>query len=245
MQFDGLHAVADYAALYAVLRQGALASHLEGQLGDYQTHADVAGQTLSFTAADGSEIRSATTLVAVLDPDEITWGWAHPFGDPSGLAAAMRDTGNRYGIADLVSPRVGLPAHLAPAEVDAYLSETAEIVAAAAVHSTGHSPYHSADIGGGARAVLLLDDIALPEPTFADFATTMPGVLNTLAVNDHRVAIHGVAARLGWHIAWASGEDSTRSPTCDITDGISTAHIDFDRKGRPRSYRCSLGAAAG
>lgn len=243
MQFDGLHAVADYAALYALLRQDALERFLDDELGDYRTDADIAGRQLTFAADDRPEIRASTTLAAVLDQDQITWGWAHPDGDPHGVAVALREAGKRFGVADLVHPRVGLPGHLSGAASDQFLDEATDIVAAAAVGSTGISPHVTARLGDGSRAVLLLDGIELPEPTFADFATRMPGLLNALTVNDPRVAVHGLAARLGWHISWVSGDDSTRSPVCELTDGTSTAHIDFDRKGRPRGYRCGLATA--
>ncbi|MDL9936872.1 hypothetical protein QSJ18_08985 [Gordonia sp. ABSL1-1] len=240
MKFDGLHAVADYAALYALLRQDSLATVLDDELGDYCVEADADHATMTFSAEGGQSITTAADLIAILDDHAITWGWAHPAGQRDGIASALRKTGSDLGIDELTDPTVSLPVRLSAGEVDQYLDETADIVGSAAVQSTGVSPYYTVRLDDGTRQVYLLTDFSLPEPSFADFATKMPGVMNAIAVNDHRVAVHGMAARLGWHISWRSADDIGRSPTCELTDGTSRAHIDFDRKGRPRGYRCEL-----
>ncbi len=247
MQFDGLHAVADYAALYTCLRQVAFADFLRERLGSFESRCDPAERSVVFTSTASSDpdgqrdcVRSRATLIAVIESDAIVWGWAHPRGEPAGPAAALRDVGARFGVDDFAVPRVSLPPSLSRDQIADYRTEAIDIVAAAAVESTGISPYWTAQHDDGDLAVYLLDDVALPEPTFADFATTMPTVMRSLAVNDHRVAIHGMAARRGWHISWRTGSDGGRSPICDVTDGESVAHVEFDRRARPVDFSCEL-----
>lgn len=247
MQFDGLHAVADYAALYTCLRQVAFADHLRERLGSFEARCDPAERAVVFTATsptgqDGhhDSVRSRATLIAVIEADAIVWGWAHPRGEPSGPASALRDVGARFGVDDFATPRVPLPPNLSRDKVIDCRAQAIDIAAAAAVESTGISPYWTGRLDDGELAVYLLDDVALPEPSFADFATTMPTVMRSLAVNDHRVAIHGMAARRGWHISWRAGTDGGRSPICDVTDGESVAHVEFDRRARPIDFSCEL-----
>ncbi|WP_439031596.1 DUF6882 domain-containing protein [Gordonia terrae] len=264
MQFDGLHAVADYAALYTCLRQVAFADFLRERLGTFAVRCDPTARTVDFTSLDTTGpagrrvVRARATLIAVIEPAAIVWGWAHPRGDPSGPASALREAGARFGIDDFAVPRIELPPKLSRDETADRRTEAVDVVAAAAVESTGISPYCTArldegdertdgddsdtgDTGrGGDLAVFLLDDIVLPEPSFADFATRMPSMMRSLAVNDHRVAIHGMAARQGWHINWRAGTDGGRSPICDVTDGISVAHVEFDRRARPVDFHCDL-----
>lgn len=247
MQFDGLHAVADYAALYTCLRQVAFADFLRGRLGTFEARCDPAERAVVFTATsacgqDGQHdsVRSRATLIAVIEADAIVWGWAHPRGEPAGPAAALRDVGARFGVDDFAAPRVSLPPNLSRDQAVDCRAEAIDIVAAAAVESTGISPYWTGRLENGELAVYLLGDVALPEPSFADFATAMPTVMRSLAVNDHRVAIHGMAARRGWHISWRAGSDCGRSPICDVTDGESVAHVEFDRRARPVDFTCEL-----
>ncbi len=247
MQFDGLHAVADYAALYTCLRQVAFAGFLRERLGNFEARCDPAERAVVFTSTsppgrDGQHdpFRSRAILIAVIETDAIVWGWAHPRGEPSGPASALRDVGARFGVDDFAVPRVPLPPNLSRDQITGYRTQAIDIVAAAAVESTGISPYWTARLDDGELAVYLLDDVALPEPSFADFATTMPTVMRSLAVNDHRVAIHGMAARRGWHISWRTGSDGGRSPICDVTDGESVAHVEFDRRARPVDFSCEL-----
>ncbi|TSD93983.1 hypothetical protein FOV72_18160 [Gordonia rubripertincta] len=249
MQFDGLHAVADYAALYTSLRQSAFVDFLRERLGAFDVRCAEDNRTVVFARAgtdsprdEATVVRSRASLVAVLEPSAIIWGWAHPCGDHTGPASRLREAGARLGIEDLTSPRVTLPpkpSHDADDPGDRVL----DVIAAAAVGSTGVSPYCTVRLDDDDRGVFLLDDVTLPEPTFADFATRMPEVLSSLAVNDHRVAIHGMAARRGWHISWRTGTDGGRSPICDVTDGRSVVRVNFDRRGRPVDYRCELADA--
>lgn len=248
MQFDGLHAVADYAALYTSLRQSAFVDFLRERLGTFDVRCDEDNRAVVFTSdgagSEGHEdvtaVRSRASLVAVVEPSAIVWGWAHPCGDTSGPASTLREAGARLGIDDFTSPRVLLPPNPSRDRADDPGNRVIEIIAAAAVGSTGMSPYCTVRLEGDDRGVFLLDGITLPEPTFADFATKMPKVMGSLAVNDHRVAIHGMAARRGWHISWRTGTDGGRSPICDVTDGRSVAHVNFDRRGRPVDYLCEL-----
>lgn len=248
MQFDGLHAVADYAALYTSLRQSAFVDFLRERLGAFDVRCDEDNRVVVFTSDDagsGSDgevtvVRCRASLVAVVEPSAIVWGWAHPLGDETGLASRLREAGARLGIDDFTSPRVTLPPGPSRDRADDPADRVIDVIAAAAVGSTGMSPYCTVRLDGDDRGVFLLDDLTLPEPTFADFATGLPRIMGSLAVNDHRVAIHGMAARRGWHISWRTGTDGGRSPICDVTDGRSVARVNFDRRGRPIDYRCEL-----
>ncbi|MEO9326653.1 DUF6882 domain-containing protein [Gordonia aurantiaca] len=250
MQFDGLHAVADYAALYTALRQAALVDFLCARLGSFDVRCDSDRRTVVFSSTRPDRrdrvIRSKAALVAVVAPHDVVWGWSLTGDGEAGPTSALRDTVARLGLDETGAVRADLPSGVATSRGTDDAEDpdgVVDLIAAAAVESTGISPHCTVPLDGHARALFLLEGLPVPEPSFADFATRLPMVLDSLAVRDHRVAIHGMAARRGWHISWRTGSDRGRSPICDVTDGRSVAHVDFDRRGRPVGYRCRLAAA--
>ena len=104
MTFAALQPLADRAALFSALRQDSLATALE-DLGDNRWDADMAAGTLTFTSnADSArQLVTRAHLVATIAPGprSLLWAWAHPQGDPAGVAAQLRDYGVQHGIVEL------------------------------------------------------------------------------------------------------------------------------------------------
>ena len=113
MTFAALQPLADRAALFVALRQDALSAAADA-LGDHRWDADMAAGTLTFTANDDPSRQLATRshLVATIAPGprSLLWAWAHPSGDPQGIAAQLRAYGEQHGIAELTAAEVPFPA---------------------------------------------------------------------------------------------------------------------------------------
>jgi hypothetical protein len=158
MTFAALQPLADRAALFTALRQDALSAAADA-LGEHRWDADMAAGTITFTAnADPSrQLVTRAHLIATIAPGprSMLWAWAHPQGDPQGVAAQLRAYGAEHGLVDLTTPEVPFPADAAADE--AWIAQAAHVVGGVAVELTGRSPYYSAPVGGGTRAVFLLD----------------------------------------------------------------------------------------
>ncbi|MFW0783306.1 DUF6882 domain-containing protein [Gordonia sp. CPCC 206044] len=246
MRFEGLHSVADYAALYAALRQEELGDRLERELGEYTFGCDTGSGEIAFTSRDGDTTITATTvLIATIAPDagSILWGWAHPDGDPNGEAARLRDLGHRHGISDLRASSLGLPVLRSETEAESYSADLAHVIGAAGVEATGISPYYSAPIAGGGRAVFVLRDLELPEPSFADFAAKAPRLLPGLQVTDPRLAVHGLVLRRGWQVSW-NAQGPRTIPSCHVTDGTSNVVISFDDRANAMEFHTTIEATS-
>ncbi|NDK89226.1 hypothetical protein GYA93_06460 [Gordonia desulfuricans] len=246
MHLDGLRAAADCGAWYAALRRDALNRRLAGDLGEYTTVVDGPRIVFSANADPTRRIEAHAWLVASIDASVtgLRWGWAEPSsaGSPADLRGVeLRRAGERLGLRELLEPTIPLTA-------GTDVTRTLETIGAVAVQIVGTGPYHCVDLDDGRHGVFLLSgpDVSGPgadtgrpeagEPTLSEVAACLPGLLAGIPVGDHRVAVHGLAVRTGWHIVWrADGAVAAGASSCVITDGVSTVALAFDGKGRPVS----------
>ncbi|GAB3600372.1 DUF6882 domain-containing protein [Microbacterium tumbae] len=241
MTFAALQPLADRAALFTALRQDALAAATDA-LGENHWDADMNAGTLTFTAnADSTrQIVARPHLIATIAPGprSLLWAWAHPQGDAQGVAAQLRDYGQQYGIAELAQAELPFPADTG-ADVDAWIAETAHQIGTVAVEITGRSPYYSAPVGGGTRAVFLLDAPLAPL-TVGDATTVLPRVLAGLALNDARSSVWDAARLAGWNLQWTD-EAYTGAV---VSDASGSATFRFDEQARITGVEGSFGAPA-
>ncbi|WP_309102161.1 DUF6882 domain-containing protein [Microbacterium sp.] len=237
MTFAALQPLADRAALFTALRQDALSAAADA-LGEHRWDADMQEGTLSFTAnADPSRTLVARAhLIATIAPGprSLLWAWAHPQGDAQGIAAQLRDYGAQHGIHELTSPEVAFPAEVSD-DVDAWIAATAHTIGGVAVELTGRSPYYSAPVSGGTRAVFLLD-APLPSLTVGDAMITLPRILSGLALTDARTAVWDLARLAGWTLTWADESFSGAS----VADATGSATFRFDEQARLTGIESTL-----
>lgn len=238
MTFAALQPLADRAALFAALRQDALGAATEA-LGEHRWDADLAAGTLTFTAnADPTrQLVTRPHLIATIAPGprSLLWAWAHPQGDPQGIAAQLRDYGAQYGVAELTASELPFPADTGE-DIDAWIVQAAHQIGTVAVEITGRSPYYSAPIGGGTRAVFVLD-APLPQTTVADAVIAAPRLLSGLALSDARGAVWDAARLAGWDMQWA---DESYSGAV-VTDASGSATFRFDEAARIIGIESSIG----
>ncbi|PVE97227.1 DUF6882 domain-containing protein [Microbacterium sp. TPD7012] len=240
MTFAALQPLADRAALFTALRQDALAAAADA-LGEHRWDADMAAGTITFTAnADPSrQLVTRAHLIATIAPGprSMLWAWAHPQGDAQGIAAQLRSYGAEHGIADLTAPEVPFPADAAADE--AWIAQAAHVVGGVAVELTGRSPYYSAPVGGGTRAVFLLD-APLPPLTVSDAVIALPRILSGLALTDARTSVWDLARLAGWTLTWTDEAFSGAS----VVDASGSATFRFDEQARISGIEGSLQAQA-
>ncbi|OAN37793.1 DUF6882 domain-containing protein [Microbacterium sp. H83] len=228
MTFAALQPLADRAALFTALRQDALATALEA-LGENRWDADMAAGTLTFTSnADPTrQLVARVQLVATLAPGprSLLWAWAHPQGDPAGVAAQLRDYGAAHGIVALSEPELPFPDDATGD--DEWMTAAAHTVGGVAVELTGRSPAYIAPVGGGTRAVFLLD-APIPPLTVAAAAIALPRILSGLALPDARTAVWDAARLAGWTLSWT--DESFSGAT--VSDSSGTATFRFDDQAR-------------
>lgn len=238
MTFAALQPLADRAALFTALRQDALVSATDA-LGEHRWDADMAAGTLTFTAnADPSrQVVTRPHLIATIAPGprSVLWAWAHPQGDPQGVAAQLRDYGSQYGISELSSPELPFPADTG-ADVESWISDLAHQIGGVAVEVIGRAPYYSAPVGGGTRAVFLLDAPLAPL-TVADAVVALPRVLSGLTLSDARSSVWDLARLAGWNLQWTDEAYSGAT----VTDSSGSATFSFDESARITNIESSLG----
>lgn len=237
MTFAALQPLADRASLFAALRQDALSAATDA-LGEHRWDADMAAGTLTF-AADADPSRQLVTrphLVATIAPGprSLLWAWAHPQGDPQGIAAQLRDYGTQYGIAELTQSELPFPAD-AGDDLDSWIAQAAHQIGTVAVEITGRSPYYSAPIGGGTRAVFLLDAPLAPT-TVADAVIAAPRLLSGLALSDARSSVWDAARLAGWNLQWT--DEAFTGAT--VTDASGSATFRFDEQARITGIESTL-----
>ncbi|MCK2034068.1 DUF6882 domain-containing protein [Microbacterium sp. KSW4-4] len=236
MTFPPLQPLADRAALFTALRQDALSAAADA-LGEHRWDADLAAGTLTFTANDDPTRQLVTRahLIATIAPGprSLLWAWAHPQGDPQGVAAQLRAYGEQHGIAELTAPEVPFPAD-APGDAE-WIARAAHAIGGVAVELTGRSPYYSAPVDGGTRAVFLLDAPLAPL-TVADTVVALPRTLAQTPLPDARTAVWDLARLAGWTLAWT--DESFSGAT--VTDASGTATIRFDEQARISGVESSL-----
>ncbi|MFK3835498.1 DUF6882 domain-containing protein [Microbacterium sp. NPDC087868] len=237
MTFAALQPLADRAALYSVIRQDQLSAAADA-LGEHRWDADMTAGTLTFTAnADPSrQLVTRAHLIATIAPGprSMLWAWAHPQGDPQGVAAQLRAYGEEHGIAELTSAEVPFPAD-ASGDED-WIAAAAHTVGGVAVELTGRSPYYSAPVGGGTRAVFLLD-APLPQLTVADAMIVMPRMLASFSLSDARTAVWDLARLAGWTLTWTDEAFSGAT----VVDATGSATFSFDEHARISNVQSSLG----
>ena len=240
MTFAALQPLADRAALFTALRQDALATATDA-LGEHRWDADMAAGTITFTAnADPTrQLVARAHLIATIAPGprSMLWAWAHPQGDAQGVAAQLRAYGAEHGIADLTTPEVPFPADAA-ADED-WIAQAAHVVGGVAVELTGRSPYYSAPVGGGTRAVFLLD-APLPALTVSDAVIALPRILSGLALSDARTSVWDLARLAGWTLTWTDEAFSGAT----VVDTSGSATFRFDEQARISGIEGSLAAQA-
>jgi len=225
MSFSDLAPLADRAALFVALRQDAFTTALGG-LNGYQWDADMAAGTLTFTPSNAPDQPMVTRahLVATLAPGprSLMWAWSHPQGGDATVSTALRDYGTEHGVATLTSAELAFPEDTGD-DLDAWIAQTAETVAGAAVEIAGRAPYFLATIEGGTRAVFLLD-APLPALTVADAVRALPRLLSGIELSDGRTSVWDLARLAGWNLQW-SDENFSGAVVSDATGSI-TFHFD-------------------
>lgn len=238
MTFPALAPLADRAALFAALRQDQLVAATDA-LGEHRWDVDLAAGTLTFSSeADPSRrIVARATLVATIAPGprSLMWAWAHPQGGSDPKIAGLRDYGTTYGIAELSQAELPFPAE-ADADIDGWISAAAHQVGAIAEEITGGSPYYSAPVGSGTRAVFLLD-APLPALTVADTVIALPRILSELSLSDARSSVWDLARLAGWSMQWT---DEAYSGAV-VSDASGSATFRFDEYARIAGVESSLG----
>lgn len=236
MTFAALQPLADRAALFVALRQDALSAAADA-LGDHRWDADMAAGTLTFTANDDTsrQLTTRSHLVATIAPGprSLLWAWAHPSGDPQGVAAQLRAYGEQHGIAELTSAEVPFPAD-ASGDED-WIAQAAHTIGGVAVELTGRAPYYSAPVGNGTRAVFLLD-APLPPLTVADAVVALPRILSGAALSDARTSVWDLARLAGWTLTWTDESFSG----AEVADATGTATFRFDEQARIAGIESSL-----
>lgn len=238
MTFAALQPLADRAALFAALRQDAL-SAATGALGPHCWDADMVAGTLTFTADDDPSRRLTTRadLIATIAPGprSLLWAWAHPQGDPHGVAAQLRDYGAQYGLTELATAELPFPAE-AGADAEAWIAGAARQIGTIATEITGRSPYYSAPVGGGTRAVFVLD-APIPATTVRDAAVAVPRILAELALGDARSSVWDAARLAGWDLRWTDEAFSAAV----VTDATGSATFRFDEQARITGIEAAAG----
>jgi hypothetical protein len=236
MTFAALQPLADRAALFTALRQDALSAAADA-LGEHRWDADMAAGTLTFTAnADPSrQLVTRAHLIATIAPGprSMLWAWAHPQGDPQGIAAQLQAYGAEHGIVELTTPEVPFPADAA-ADED-WIAQAAHVIGGVAVELTGRAPYYSAPVGGGTRAVFLLDAPIAPL-TVADAVIALPRILSGTALTDARTAVWDLARLANWTLTWT--DESFGGAT--VVDGSGSATFRFDEQARITGIESTL-----
>lgn len=236
MTFAALQPLADRAALFTALRQDALSAAADA-LGEHRWDADMTAGTLTFTAnADPSrQLITRAHLIATIAPGprSMLWAWAHPQGDAQGVAGQLHAYGIEHGISELSTPEVPFPADASADEE--WIAQAAHTVGGVAVELTGRSPYYSAPVGGGTRAVFLLDAPIAPL-SVASAVIALPRILSGLALTDARTSVWDLARLAGWTLTWTDESFSGAR----VVDDTGSAVFRFDEQARIAGIESSL-----
>lgn len=241
MTFNALQHIADRAALYAALRQDQLQA-ANDTLGPLRWDVDMATPSITFSP-EGDPSRAVTSrahLIASLAPGprSLLWGWAHPQGDAAGPVARLREHGEAEQIAALSSAELLFPEDTS-ADLDEWIAQAAHQVAAVAIELTGLSPYYSTPLGGGARAVFLLES-PLPPLDLPNALIALPRILSQTTLADPRTSVWGLAKHAGWAMQWT---DAAYSGAV-LSDATAHATFRFDEAGRISGVESSIGGDA-
>lgn len=187
----------DDAAFHSVETQ----LHLADVVGDRGWDVDLANGCFTFSGGSGAYAedldRSRVHLLgsAAPGPRSWLWSWASEQGwarDVTDLAIWLRDFGHRQGVRELAESEIAfddLPVG-SPLEVGAVLLDAAKAASARWAGYTG-------DIGGGTRAVFLLEhpSFVLPAPDAQRVVRVLSeGLIGAPLLTDHRRAVAAYAA---------------------------------------------------
>ncbi|GII05257.1 DUF6882 domain-containing protein [Planobispora takensis] len=172
--------------------------HLMDLVGDHSWNVDMHQQRFDFIGPRATTCTGFQLLgTAAPGPRSWLWAWANPSGFPESLvaaSAALRDFGERHGIAELASAEVpfdalpGSPTE--PATVVGFFIDAAKAV-------TGRWTSYNGDAGGGTRAAFLIEhpDFQLPPPNPPRTMRVIAQALTDMWVTDHRRALHSYGLR--------------------------------------------------
>lgn len=240
MTLTALSPLADRAALFVALRQEAL-SHATDALGEHRWDGDMTAGTLTFSSvADPTrQLVTRAHLIATIAPGprSMLWAWAHPQGDPAGIAAQLQAYGEQYGIDALRTPEVAFPDTI-DGDVADWITELSHTVGSVTVEIVGNGPYYSAPVGGGTRAVFLLD-APLPPLTVADAVIAMPRLLSAHTLTDARGSVWDLARLAGWNMQWTDEAFGG----AQVSDASGSATFRFDEQARIVGIESSLSAS--
>lgn len=204
--------------------------HLEEVLGEHHTwHVNLGEGRFEFGGSRNIVCTRFHLLgTAAPGPRSWLWGWANPSGYPEpliALSASLREFGNRYGIAELVTAEVpfdalpGSPGE--PYEVAGLMGDVAKAV-------SGLWTFYNGDVGG-TRVAFLVEhpEFRLPPPEPARVMRVLGHALATLRLSDHRRALYAYAVRRGLAVAFTP--DHAR---LTITGPAFETVAEFDAYGR-------------
>lgn len=236
--FEDLRALHDRGALYAALSQLLLQESVEERVGgEFDYAADLDTDTFTFTGrATGATIETTVELMASVapGPQSVLWGRALPTGGRAG-AQMILERGHADGLPSLLTDELPFPVGDDPDDAAQYVAlEIGAVVAAV----TGGGLTYVVAVGGGTLAVLLLGDLDFTQPRIDHrFLARVPMALGAGTIEDHRAAVHGLAAMSRWAIDWNS--DWSRAELADPVTGNSAA-AEFDGYARLTSLRGEL-----
>ncbi len=212
----GFQDVANRAAFYASLRQTLFDEVLEDQVGEHEWDGDLAAGTLRFVGAEHS-LTAHIHLIGTVAPGprSLMWGWAHPQAGGA-VAHKVKELGERHQITDLTTAE--LPFDTGE-DLGGTVVQLAHTIGYVGVEATRMSPYYTADVGGGTRAVFVLEGIAVPEPSLIQVASRMEFVLSNSPCTDHRSSVLGLAEHVPSFTMADNGSD--------VRLADDTGHIDF------------------
>ncbi|GAA3565390.1 hypothetical protein GCM10022197_21490 [Microlunatus spumicola] len=222
--------VLDDGAVVSVERQRRLAELL-GEGGPYADRWDVdlATGVLRFGGRAGT-LETPAHLVGSAAPGPGTWmwGWSNVNGFPPPVvarAAAVRDFGARFGLAELTAPETPLRGE--PRQDAVEYAMVAGLV-------NGGLPHYTADAGNGTVVAFVLDEpqASLPAPSCATAATVIGEALMGGVVN-HRRAVTAYAELRGFGLEQAGDEVVLQA-------GDGRLVVRFDGLGRVASMDARL-----
>lgn len=236
--FEDLRSLHDRGALYAALSQLLLQEGVEERVGgEFDYAADLDRDSFVFTGrATGGTIETTVELMASVAPGprSVLWGRALPSGGRAG-AQMILERGHADELPSLLADELPFPVGDDPDDAAQYVAlEIGAVVAAV----TGGGLTYVVAVGGGTLAVLLLGGLDFARPRIDHrFLARVPMALGAGTIEDHRAAVHGLAAMSGWTIDWTS--DWSSAELVDPVTGNS-ATAEFDGYARLTSLRGSL-----
>lgn len=217
--------------------------HLQEVLGDHSWNVDLQRQRFEFTGARPITCTRFHMLgSAAPGPRSWMWGWANPSGVPeplTALSSAVREFGQRNGIAELASPEVpfdDLPrSNGDPAMVVGLLSDVAKPI-------SGQWTSYNGEAGGGTRVAFLVEhpEFQLPPPRPERVMRVIQQCLASVPMSDHRRALHSYATRRGLGATFAPDHSKLT-----LTGPGLEAAVDFDQYGRVSDISASLSSPQG